>query len=152
LSLSRLRANDQITELRSNDLRFTLAETTDFLNRVMELDLTVADLAALEERTEGWIAGLQLAALSMQAMDEGDRHDFVSAFTGSSRYIVDYLLDEVLARRPKGTKDFLLQTSILDRMSGPLCDAVLGIGDRGRRPFPSPQPPVPGDSRAIGAG
>ena len=124
-SLSRIRANDQIMELRSNDLRFTLEETSEFLNRVMALDLTAADLAALEERTEGWIAGLQLAALSMQAMDEGYRHDFVSAFTGSSRYIVDYLLDEVLARRPEGTKDFLLQTSILDRMCGPLCDAIL---------------------------
>jgi LuxR family maltose regulon positive regulatory protein len=129
-SLSRLRANDQITELRSNDLRFTLEETTDFLNRVMGLDLTGTERIALEERTEGWIAGLQLAALTMQGMDVQDRHAFVSDFTGSSRYIVDYLLDEVLARRPGGTKDFLLQTSILDRMSGPLCDAVLGRGER----------------------
>jgi LuxR family maltose regulon positive regulatory protein len=132
-SLSRLRANDQITELRSNDLRFTLEETTDFLNRVMGLGLTVEYLIALEERTEGWIAGLQLAALSMQGMDEGDRHDFVSAFTGSSRYIVDYLLDEVLASRPEGTKEFLLQSSILDRMNGPLCDAVLGETARDTR-------------------
>jgi LuxR family maltose regulon positive regulatory protein len=126
-SLARLRANDQIAELRSNDLRFTLEETTDFLNSVIGLDLAVADVASLEERTEGWIAGLQLAALSMQGMEEKDRHDFVSAFAGSSRYIVDYLLDEVLARRPAGTQEFLLQTSILGRMSGPLCDAVLRL-------------------------
>jgi LuxR family maltose regulon positive regulatory protein len=136
-SLSRLRANDQITELRSADLRFTLEETTDFLNQVMGLGLSVADLAALEDRTEGWIAGLQLAALSMQGLDEGDRHDFVSDFTGSSRYIVDYLLDEVLAHRPEGTKDFLLQTSILDRMCGPLCDAILGRGETS--PLPASQ-------------
>ena len=128
--LSRLRAGDQITEIRSTDLRFTLEETTQFLNRLMRLDLSAVDLVALEQRTEGWIAGLQLAALSMQGLGEQDRHDFVSAFTGSSRYIVDYLVDEVLARRPAGTKDFLLQTSILKRMSGSLCDAVLGLSSR----------------------
>ena len=91
----------------------------------------------LQERAEGWIAGLQLAALSMQAMDEQDRHDFIASFTGSSRYIVDYLLDEVLARRPKGTKDFLLKTSILDQMCGPLCDAVLA--QEAASPLPSSQ-------------
>jgi LuxR family maltose regulon positive regulatory protein len=138
-SLARLRANDQIMELRSADLRFTLEETTEFLNRVMGLGLSAADLAALENRTEGWIAGLQLAALSLQGLDERDRHAFISAFTGSSRYIVDYLLDEVLARRPEGTEEFLLQTSILDRMCGALCDAVLGHGE---------EPPFPG-SQAI---
>lgn len=127
-SLSRLRASDQITEFRSADLRFNLEETAEFLNRIMGLNLSDADLVALEERTEGWIAGLQLAALSMQGLDDQGRRYFVSDFAGSSRYIVDYLVDEVLARRPTGTKDFLLQTSILDRMSGPLCDAVLGIG------------------------
>ncbi|UCG23389.1 MAG: LuxR family transcriptional regulator, partial [Chloroflexota bacterium] len=130
-SISRLRANDQITELRSADLRFTLEETTEFLNRVMGLGLSLVDIVALENRTEGWIAGLQLAALSMQAMDQGDRRAFVSAFAGSSRYIVDYLLDEVLAQRPEGSNDFLLETSILERMSGPLCDAVLGSGHQG---------------------
>jgi LuxR family maltose regulon positive regulatory protein len=149
-SLSRLRASSQLTELRSADLRFTLAETVEFLNQVMGLKLSAVDLEALEERTEGWIAGLQLAALSMQGLDEQARREFVSAFTGSSRYIVDYLVDEVLARRPEGTQDFLLQTSILERMSGPLCDAVLGIGDWGPgisdpsgitppSPIPSPQ-------------
>lgn len=130
-SLSRLRAGTQIMELRSTDLRFNLEESAEFLNRVMELNLVDADLVALEERTEGWIAGLQLAALSMQGLDDQGRRNFVSDFAGSSRYIVDYLVDEVLARRPEGTKDFLLQTSILDRMSGLLCDAVLGIGERG---------------------
>jgi len=126
-SLSRLRASSQVTELRSADLRFNLGETTDFLNNVMGLNLLGADLAALAERTEGWIAGLQLAALSMQGLDERERRDFVSAFTGSSRYVVDYLVDEVLAHRPRGTKEFLLQTSILERMSAPLCDAVRGV-------------------------
>ncbi len=139
-SLSRLRASDQITEFRSADLRFNLEETAEFLNRIMGLNLSDADLVALEERTEGWIAGLQLAALSMQGLDDQGRRNFVSDFAGSSRYIVDYLVDEVLARRPDGTKDFLLQTSILDRMSGPLCDAVLGIGvEEGRSPTPGPR-------------
>jgi len=125
-----MRANDEITELRSADLRFTLEETIEFLNAVMGLDLSAADLAALEGRTEGWIAGLQLVALSLRDLDNQDRHSFVAAFTGSSRYIVDYLVDEVIARRPEGTQDFLLQTSVLDRMCGPLCDAILGIEDR----------------------
>jgi LuxR family maltose regulon positive regulatory protein len=128
-SLSRLRAGNMVTELRSADLRFTLEETGEFLNKVMDLNLPPASLTALEERTEGWITGLQLAALSMQGLDDQGRWNFVSDFTGSNRYIVDYLLDEVLVRRPEGTKDFLLQTSILERMSGPLCDAVLGLGN-----------------------
>jgi LuxR family maltose regulon positive regulatory protein len=125
-SLSRLRAGGQIMELRSADLRFSLEEAAEFLNQVMNLSLSAANLLALTERTEGWIAGLQLVALSMQGLDHQGRRNFVSDFAGSSRYVVDYLVDEVLARRPAGTKGFLLQTSILDRMSGPLCDAVLG--------------------------
>ncbi len=129
-SLSRLRAGGQITELRISDLRFTKKESTEFLNQVMGLNLSVADLATLGDRTEGWIAGLQLAALSMQGLDDQGRRKFVSDFAGSSRYIVDYLVDEVLAQRPKGTKGFLLQTSILDRLSGSLCDAVLGASPR----------------------
>lgn len=124
-SLSRLRAGGQITELRSADLRFSTEEVSEFLNRVMQLNLSAENLLALEERTEGWIAGLQLAALSMLGLDDHGRRGFVSDFAGSSRYIVDYLIDEVLARRPAGTKEFLLQTSILERMSAPLCDAVL---------------------------
>jgi LuxR family maltose regulon positive regulatory protein len=129
-SLSRLRVGDQITEIRSANLRFTLAETAEFLNRVMRLNLSNAEIQALEERTEGWIAGLQLAALSMQGLDEQERRDFVAAFAGSNRYIVDYLVDEVLARRPSGTEAFLLKSSILDRMNGSLCDAVLDREER----------------------
>lgn len=132
-SLSRLRAGNMVTELRSADLRFTLEETGEFLNKIMGLDLSLSDLVSLGDRTEGWIAGLQLAALSMQGLDDQGRQNFVSDFAGSNRYIVDYLLDEVLARRPVGTKDFLLQTSILVRMSGPLCDAVLGLGNEDPR-------------------
>jgi LuxR family maltose regulon positive regulatory protein len=128
-SLSRLRVSDQITEIRSTDLRFTLAETAEFLNQIMGLDLSTNEIHALEERTEGWIAGLQLAALSMQGLDQQERRDFISAFAGSNRYIVDYLVDEVLARRPAGTETFLLKSSILDRMNGSLCDAVLGRGE-----------------------
>jgi LuxR family maltose regulon positive regulatory protein len=127
LPLSRLRAGGQMTEIRADDLRFTLDEITTFLDKVMGLTLSAENVAALETRTEGWIAGLQLAALSMQGLKRSsDVTDFVTRFTGSDRYIQDYLADEVLQQRPKGTKDFLLQTSILNRLSGPLCDAVTG--------------------------
>ncbi|MCJ7700658.1 MAG: NACHT domain-containing protein, partial [Anaerolineales bacterium] len=122
LPLARLRARDQLTELRANDLRFTPSEATEFFKG---LDLSEEDLSALETRTEGWIAGLQLAGLSMQGFDRGsDLSNFVKRFTGSDRYIQDYLTDEVLRQRPKGTGDFLLQTSVLNRMNGPLCDTV----------------------------
>jgi len=125
LPLSRLRAGDQMTEIRENDLRFTLDEIATFLDIVMGLDLSAENMAALETRTEGWIAGLQLAALSMQRLKRSsDTTEFVNRFTGSDRYIQDYLVDEVLLQRPQGTRDFLLQTSILNRLSGPLCDAV----------------------------
>ena len=125
LPLSRLRAGGQMTEIRADDLRFTLDEVAAFLDKVMGLNLSAENVAALETRTEGWIAGLQLAALSMQGLKQSsDVTDFVNSFTGSDRYIQDYLADEVLQRRPKGTKDFLLKTSILNRLSGPLCDAV----------------------------
>jgi LuxR family maltose regulon positive regulatory protein len=127
LPLSRLRAGGQMTEIRADDLRFTLDEVATFLDKVMGLDLSAENVAALGTRTEGWIAGLQLAALSMQGLKQSsDVTDFVNSFTGSDRYIQDYLADEVLQRRPKGTRDFLLQTSILNRLSGPLCDAVTG--------------------------
>jgi LuxR family maltose regulon positive regulatory protein len=128
-SLSRTRASGRICELRGADLRFNIAETGEFLNGVMNLKLSAAELVALEERTEGWIAGLQLAALSLQGLDEGHRRDSVEAFAGSNRYIVDYLVDEVLARRPGGTEEFLLRTSILERMCASLCDAILGFDD-----------------------
>jgi LuxR family maltose regulon positive regulatory protein len=124
LPLSRLRSREQLIELRTEDLRFTPAEAMAFFNQVMGLNLSRDDVAALEVHTEGWIAGLQLAALSMQGRD--DLPDFIAAFTGSHRFILDYLTDEVLERRPKGTQNFLLQTSILDRLCGPLCDALSG--------------------------
>ncbi|MFC2029201.1 LuxR C-terminal-related transcriptional regulator [Chloroflexota bacterium] len=126
LPLSRLRARGQMTELRTEDLRFSPQEAAIFLNNVMGLGLSGADLAALESRTEGWITGLHLAALSMQDRKRRgqDPASFIQAFAGDDRYIVDYLVDEVLAQRPQGTQDFLLRTSILDRMTGPLCDAV----------------------------
>jgi LuxR family maltose regulon positive regulatory protein len=124
IPLARLRARDQITELRAADLRFTLAEAAVFLTEVMDLDLSAADIAALEAHTEGWIAGLQLAALSMRG--RADVGQFVREFAGDNRYIVGYLVEEVLQRQPEGMRSFLLQTSILDRLHGPLCDAVTG--------------------------
>jgi LuxR family maltose regulon positive regulatory protein len=122
LPLARLRARGQMTELRAADLRFTVAEATDFLNRVMGLSLSTQDVAALERRTEGWIVGLQLAAISMQGSD--DVTGFVESFTGSHRFLLDYLLEEVLEQQSDSTQTFLLQTAILDRLTGPLCDAV----------------------------
>jgi LuxR family maltose regulon positive regulatory protein len=127
LPLPRLRARNQMTELRTEDLRFTTDEVAEFLQRVMGLVLSVKDVTALETRTEGWIAGLQLAALSIQDKDNASK--FITVFTGDDRYIVDYLVDEVLAQRPQGMQDFLLRTSILDRMSGSLCNAVTGQDD-----------------------
>jgi len=127
LPLARLRGRGESTELRAADLRFTSDEAAAFLNEVMGLDLSATDVAALETRTEGWITGLQLAALSMQARD--DVAGFITAFTGNDRYIVDYLVEEVLQRQPERVRSFLLQTSILDRISGPLCDAVTGRED-----------------------
>jgi LuxR family maltose regulon positive regulatory protein len=123
LPLARLRARGQLTELRAADLRFTPAEAADFLNRVMGLNLSAEDISALEIRTEGWIAGLQLAALSIQGLP--DAASFIRSFTGSHRFILDYLIEEVLERQPENIQAFLLRTSILDRMCGPLCDAVL---------------------------
>jgi LuxR family transcriptional regulator, maltose regulon positive regulatory protein len=127
LPLARLRARGHLTELRAADLRFTSSEAAEFLNQVMGLGLTADDIAALESRTEGWIAGLQLAALSMQG--RGDVPGFIRAFAGDDRYIVDYLIEEVLQRQPEHVRSFLLETSILDRLSGPLCDAVTGQDD-----------------------
>ncbi len=127
LPLARLRARGQLTELRAADLRFTPAEAAEFLNRVMGLNLSAEDIAALETRTEGWIAGLQLAALSMQG--RSDAASFIQAFTGSHRFVLDYLVEEVLQRQPEGIHSFLLKTAILDRLSGSLCDAVTGRED-----------------------
>jgi LuxR family transcriptional regulator, maltose regulon positive regulatory protein len=127
LPIARLRARNQLTELRAEDLRFTSEETSVFLNEAMELKLTSQDIAALEERTEGWVAGLQLAALSMQGRD--DVSGFIRAFSGSHRHVLTYLAKEVLEQCSEGTLNFLLQTSILDRLCGPLCDAVTGGTD-----------------------
>jgi LuxR family maltose regulon positive regulatory protein len=123
LSLARLRARGQLTELRAADLRFTPAEAAEFLNRMMGLNLSDADITALESRTEGWIAGLQLAALSMQG--QSDPAKFIESFTGSHRFILDYLVEEVLGRQSGEIQNFLLYTSILERLCGPLCEAVL---------------------------
>ena len=123
LSLARLRARGEMNELRGPDLRFNTQETADFLNQVMGLALSAAEVEALEARTEGWIAGLQLAALSMQDRKDVDR--FIKVFTGSHRYILDYLVEEVLRRQPEDIQAFLLKTSILERLCGPLCDAIL---------------------------
>jgi LuxR family maltose regulon positive regulatory protein len=123
LPLARLRARGQLTELRLADLRFTPAEAAEFLNRMMGLNLRDSDLAALEARTEGWIAGLQLAALSMQG--DQDATGFIKSFTGSHRFVLDYLVEEVLHQQPENIQAFLLRTSILDSLCGPLCDAVL---------------------------
>jgi len=124
LPLTRLRARDHLTEIRANDLRFTVDETESFLTREVGARLTTEEVAVLETRTEGWIAGLQIAALSMQGHD--DISGFIRAFSGSHRHILGYLADEALNRRPKGTLKFLLQTSILERLYGSLCDAVTG--------------------------
>ncbi len=127
LPLARLRARGILSELRAADLRFTAEESAAFLTEVMGLPLSAEQVAALQERTEGWIAGLQLAALSLQGRQ--NVASFIAAFTGSHRYVVDYLVEEVLARQPEEVEDFLVQTCILDRLSGPLCDAVRGRDD-----------------------
>ncbi len=125
LPLARLRARGELTELRAADLRFSPDEAADFLCRVMGLELTAEDIAALESRTEGWIAGLQLAALSMRG--QKDIAGFIRSFTGSHRFVLDYLVEEVLQRQSESVQTFLLRTSILDRMCGTLCDAVSGF-------------------------
>jgi LuxR family maltose regulon positive regulatory protein len=123
LPLARFRAQDQLTELRGADLRFTAPEATDFLNQAMGLTLSAEAIAALETRTEGWIAGLQLAAISLQGHQ--DATSFITSFTGSHHFVMDYLVEEVLQRQPESVQTFLLRTSILSRLCGPLCDAVL---------------------------
>ena len=133
LPLARLRARGQLAELRAADLRFSPAEAAEFLNQAMGLNLSAEEIAALEARTEGWIAGLQLAALSMQGLT--DTAGFVEAFGGSHRYVLDYLMEEVLQRQPPSIQTFLLRTSILDRLCGPLCDAVMGISESANHEF-----------------
>ena len=126
LPLARLRARDQLTELRAADLRFTPAEAAGFLDQMMGLNLSAEDIAALETRTEGWIAGLQLAALAMLAMQgHKDATSFIKSFTGTHHFVMDYLIEEVLQQQSERVQTFLLRTAILDRLCGPLCDAVL---------------------------
>ena len=124
LPLARLRAQGDLLELRAADLRFTADEAAAYLNDAMGLQLTAGDVDALEARTEGWIAALQLAALSMQGRD--DTSGFIASFAGDDRFVVDYLAEEVLERQPEEIRRFLLRTAILDRFTGPLCDAVTG--------------------------
>lgn len=131
LPLGRLRGRGLMTELRAADLRFTSAETEDFLNRGMGLGLTAEDAAVLEARTEGWITGLQLAGLSLRGRE--DIPSYIRSFAGDDRYVIDYLAEEVLRRLAEPERDFLLQTSVLDRLSGALCDAVTGGEDGQRR-------------------
>ncbi|HYN55829.1 MAG TPA: hypothetical protein VES03_01405, partial [Motilibacterales bacterium] len=124
MPLARWRARGALTELRAADLRFTLAEATEFLRTVMRLDLRPEDVASLEARTEGWIAGLHLAGLHLQGRP--DRAEAVRDFAGNHRFVFDYLVEEVLAHLTETERSFLVQTSILDRMSADLCDAVTG--------------------------
>jgi LuxR family maltose regulon positive regulatory protein len=123
LPLSRMRGRSELLEVRARDLAFTLDEATSFLNGVMGLRLDQAEIAALGARTEGWVVGLQMAALSLQG--EENAHGFVHAFTGSHRYVLDYLVEEVLAKQSEAVQEFLLKTSLLDRMTESLCEAVL---------------------------
>lgn len=124
LPLARLRARGQLSELRAADLRFTSSEAAKFLKNGMGLSLSAEDIDALESRTEGWIVGLQLAAISLQGLDDPSTH--IKSFTGSHRFVLDYLIEEVLDQQPESVQGFLLQTSILNRLNGSLCDALTG--------------------------
>jgi LuxR family maltose regulon positive regulatory protein len=130
LALSRLRARGQLTELRTADLRFTTDEAAAFLKQVVRLPISSDDVSTLEKRTEGWITGLQLAAVAMQGLEQSDQiAHFIHSFSGSHRYVIDYLVDEVLDQQTPQVQEFLLQTSILDRMVAPLCNVVAGRED-----------------------
>ena len=124
LPLPRWRVRGELVEIRAADLRFTADEAAAYLNDVAGLGLAEEDVAVLEQRTEGWVAALQLAALSIRGHE--DVRGFISRFAGNDRYIVDYLVEEVLQRQPADVREFLSQSSVLDRLSGPLCDAVTG--------------------------
>jgi LuxR family maltose regulon positive regulatory protein len=133
LPLARLRVRGQLTELRAAELRFTAGEAAEFLNRTMGLGLAADDVAALEARTEGWIASLQLAALALQGSlslpGRADTASFIRSFTGTHHFMMDYLLEEVLQQQTAEVQAFLLGTSLLDRLCGPLCDAVMEMGE-----------------------
>jgi LuxR family transcriptional regulator, maltose regulon positive regulatory protein len=125
LPLARLRAHGELVEIRAADLRFTAEEANVFFSGRMDIELSISQIAALQARTEGWIAGLQLAGVALQSVPEEAVDYFIAGFTGSHRYIMDYLTDEVLRLQPDWIENFLLQTSILDRLSAPLCDALM---------------------------
>lgn len=127
MPLGRWRVRGQLTEIRADDLRFNEEEAAQFLNQTMRLNLTTEDIHTLESRTEGWVAGLQLAALSLQK--SSNPSEIISAFAGSNRYVADYLTDEVLSRQHESLRDFLLKTSLLERFNASLCDHVLGINN-----------------------
>ena len=127
LQLARWRARSELVEIRAADLRFTSDEAASYLNEATGLRLAARDVETLEERTEGWIAALQLAALSLQGRD--DASSFIARFAGNDRYIVDYLVEEVLQHQPEPVREFLLHSAVLDRLTGPLCDAVTGRDD-----------------------
>jgi LuxR family transcriptional regulator, maltose regulon positive regulatory protein len=131
LPLSRIRARGQLLDIRAEQLRFSVGEITLFFDDVMGLKLSDPEVSAIETRTEGWVAGLQLAGLAMQSLSRqggNEPHSFISTFTGSHAYIMDYLTEEVLRHQPDKICSFLLQTSILERMCGPLCEAVVQPG------------------------
>jgi LuxR family maltose regulon positive regulatory protein len=127
LPIARLRARGYLTEIRQDDLRFSHHECLELLQNMMGIAISDQEVAALERRTEGWITGLQLAAISLQNHKDSGR--FIREFTGSSRYILDYLIDEVFAHQSESTQKFLVKTSVLERLSGPLCQAVTGQDD-----------------------
>jgi LuxR family maltose regulon positive regulatory protein len=147
LSLSLLRGRGYLHEIRAIDLRFIPEEAGEFLNAVMGLALSENEIAALENRTEGWIAGLQMAAFSLKGQNDPEVHDFVSTFTGDDRFVADYLLDQVLHRQIPYIQLFLLQTSILNRLCGPLCDAVMA-NNQGRQGI-SPESPFSGSQQVL---
>jgi LuxR family maltose regulon positive regulatory protein len=138
LPLARLRARDQIAEIRSSDLRFTEVEAAQFLNEIMGFHLDAESIAMLENRTEGWIAGLQMAALSLRNRENVS--DFITGFSGTNRYILDYLLEEVLSNQPPEIQRFLLYTSVLERLTAPLCDFILNTTE------------LPVSGRQVGSG
>ncbi len=141
LPLARLRAAGQLLEVRADDLRFTASEAGAFLNQAMQLDLPSAEVDTLEERTEGWIAGLQMAALSLR--NRPDHARLIRDFSGSHRYILDYLAEQVLDRLPAPLRKFLFQTSVLERLSGELCDAVTQVRSWSQDPWPQPEAMLP---------
>ena len=123
IPLPRWRARGELTEIRERDLQFTTAETTLLLNDTMGLKLTTEQIETLDRKTEGWMSGLQLAALSLREQTDVDQ--FVNSFAGSNRYILDYLIEEVFRQQPPDVREFLLQTAVLEQLTAPLCDAVM---------------------------